>query len=78
MDVRATSDEDAHHLHVRVQSGTHERGVTRFIAGVGIRPLLEQVLHLRCVAVADGVQESLVEGAPVGPISRRGRGMRTG
>jgi hypothetical protein len=78
MDFRAAFNKDAHHLDVRVQSGTHERGVTRFIARVGIRSLLEQVLHLRSVAVADGVKEGLVEDALVGPISRHGHGMRTG
>jgi hypothetical protein len=69
LDFRTTFDKDAHHLHVRVQSGAHERGVPRFIARVGIRSLVEQVLHLRCVAVVDGVKESLVEDALIGPIS---------
>jgi hypothetical protein len=78
MDFRTAFDKDAHHLHVRVQSGTHERGVTRFIASVGIRSLLKQVPHLRCVAIADGVKENLVEDTPVRPISRHGRGIRTG
>jgi hypothetical protein len=78
MDIRAAFDKDAHRIYVRVQSGTHERSVTRFIAGVGIRSLLEQVLHLHFVAVADGVKESLVEGALVGAISRHGGGIRTG
>ena len=76
-DFRTAFDKDAHHLHVRVESGPHERGVTRFIACVGIRSLLKQVLHLRSVAVANGIKETLVEDALVGPISRRWRSMRT-
>jgi hypothetical protein len=39
MDFRTAFDKEAHHLHVRVQSGTHEGGVTRFIPSVGIRSL---------------------------------------
>jgi len=77
MDFRTAFDKDAHHLHVRVQSGTHERRVTGFIARVGIRSLLEQVLHLRSVAVANGIKETLIYDALVGPISRHGRSMRS-
>jgi hypothetical protein len=69
LDFRTAFDKDAHHLHVRVQSGTHESGVPRFIARVCIRSLLKQVLHLRSVAVADGVKENLVGDALIEPIS---------
>jgi hypothetical protein len=78
LDVRTAFDQVAHHVDIRVQSSTHERGVPPFIARVGIRSLLEQLLHLRCVAVADGGKEVLVEGVLDGPISRPRRGMRTG
>jgi hypothetical protein len=78
MGIRTAFDKDAHHLHVRVQGGTHERGVTRFIARVCIRSPSKQVPHLRCVAGADGVKERLVEGALVGPIFRPRRVMRAG
>ena len=68
--IRTAFDKDAHHLHVRVQSSTHERGVPRFIAPLHCS-LLEQLLHLRSVAVTDGVEERFVEAVLVGPISSR-------
>ena len=71
------SKKHAHHLYVSEERGTHERGITRFIARVGIRSLVEQILHLRSIAVANCVKKTLVEGAPFRPISRLGRGIWT-
>jgi hypothetical protein len=41
LDFRTAFEQDAHHLPIRVQGRTHERGVTRFVASVGIRSLLD-------------------------------------
>src|SRR5262249_46800794 len=77
MDFRTALDKEAHHLQVRVHRGTHESSFTRFIPRVRIRSLLEQMLHLRSVAVADGVKECLVQDALIWPRFRHGRGMRS-